>query len=324
MVASFFSPLIGQSQAIALLTQAVNLERIAPAYLFAGPNGVGRSLAARCFAELILSQPATDPSPAQHRRIQERNHPDLLWVEPTYSHQGKRLSVTDAVAAGIQPKSAPLVRLEQIREIGPFLAHSPLQSDRFVVVIEAAETMPEGAANGLLKTLEEPGHATLILIAPGVESLLPTLVSRCQRIPFYRLPVAAMQDILTRSGYADILHVPEILSLAQGSPGAAIGHWQKLQNLPDDLLPQLLEPPQSVRQALTLARQIDQTMDLEVQRWLIDYLQQRYWQLGAAASDRWSLRLQPLRSLEKARDFLHRNVQPRLVWEVTLLDMVQP
>lgn len=321
---SFFSPLIGQSQAISLLTHAVRSQRIAPAYLFAGPDGVGRSLAARCLAALLFSRLEAAPSAALDRRIQERNHPDLLWVEPTYLHQGKRLSVREAMAAAIQPKSPPLVRLEQIREIGQFLARSPLQSDRFVVVIEGSETMPEGAANGLLKTLEEPGQATLILIAPGIESLLPTIVSRCQRIPFYRLPQTEMQEILTRSDYPEILQLPEILHLAQGSPGAAIAHWQKLQTLSDDLLQQLLQPPDSVRQALTLARQIDQTLALDMQRWLIDYLQQRYWQLEMTPSNLRPLNLKPLRSLEQAREFLHRNVQPRLVWEVTLLNMVQP
>lgn len=321
---SFFSPLIGQSQAISLLIHAVRSQRIAPAYLFAGPDGVGRSLAARCLAALLLSRLEAVPSAALDRRIQERNHPDLLWVEPTYLHQSKRLSAREAMAAGIQPKSPPLVRLEQIREIGQFLARSPLQSDRFVVVIEGSETMPEGAANGLLKTLEEPGQATLILIAPGIESLLPTLVSRCQRIPFYRLPQTEMQEILTRSDYSEILQVPEILHLAQGSPGAAIAHWQKLQALSDDLLQQLLQPPASVRQALTLARQIDQTLAPDMQRWLIDYLQQRYWRLEVTPSNLRTLNLKPLRSLEQAREFLHRNVQPRLVWEVTLLGMVQP
>ncbi len=52
-----------------------------------------------------------------------------------------------------------------------------------MVVIEDAETMAEPAANGLLKTLEEPGKATLILIAPSPEALLPTLVSRCSAFP---------------------------------------------------------------------------------------------------------------------------------------------
>jgi DNA polymerase-3 subunit delta' len=317
-----FSPLIGQPQAVALLTQAVARERVAPAYLFAGPAGIGKSLATQCFVELLFNHAKRSNSATLAARIQQRNHPDLLWVEPTYLHQGKRFSATEATEAGIKRKSSPLIRLEQVREIGQFLSRSPLEASRFVVVLEQADTMPEAAANGLLKTLEEPGQATLILLASSVESLLPTLVSRCQRIPFYRLPQAAMAEVLQVTGHGEILEHPEILELAQGSPGAAIAHWQQLQELPADLLQGIAQPPQTHRQALSLARQIDKTVEPEAQRWLIDYLQQSYWQHQRSTLDTSTTALTSLQLLEKARQHLLRNVQPRLVWEVTLLGMV--
>lgn len=316
---SVFSPLLGQPQAIELLTQAVNRDRVAPAYLFAGPPGVGRSLAATCFAELLF-QGADRPSSAVRQRIQQRNHPDLLWVEPTYLHQGKRLSVAEATATGVKRKTPPMIRLEQIREVAQFLSRAPLEAPRSLVVIDQAETMAEAPANGLLKTLEEPGQATIILIAPGVETLLPTLVSRCQRIPFYRLAPGAMAEVLRQAGQSDLLSQPEILQLAQGSPGAAIAHWQQLQEIPPELLQAVHQPPQTPKQALTLARQIDTTLEPEAQRWLIDYLQQQYWQQSLAPVTS----SQSLQLLEKARRYLLQNVQPRLVWEVTLLGMVQP
>ncbi|HEY9906901.1 MAG TPA: DNA polymerase III subunit delta' [Thermosynechococcaceae cyanobacterium] len=312
-----FSPLIGQPAAIELLTQAVARDRVAPAYLFAGPTGIGRSLAAECFLELLLAK-QSEPGRSQQSRIQQRNHPDLLWVEPTYLHQGKRLSAAETAAAGVKRKAAPLIRLEQVREIARFLSRSPLEAPRSVVVLEQAETMAEAAANALLKTLEEPGQATLILIAPGVESLLPTLVSRCQRIPFYRLSPEAMSQVLQQCGPPE-LQQPEILQLAQGSPGAAIAHWQQLQAMPPELLQQVTQRPRSVREALTLARQIDKNLEAETQLWLIGYLQQTYWQ---------QLQIQPtvnplpLRLLEQAREHLLHYVQPRLVWEVALMGMV--
>lgn len=323
-----FTPLIGQPQAVELLTQIVASQRIAPAYLFAGPDGVGRGLAAACFLELLL-QPAHSiaANPVLLRqRIQQRNHPDLLWVEPTYLHQGKRLSASEAAAAGVKRKTPPIIRLEQVREIAQFLARAPLEAARSIVVIEQAETMAEGAANGLLKTLEEPGQATLILIAPSVEALLPTLVSRCQRIPFSRLAADAMAQVLQQVGQAEILQQPQVLQLAQGSPGEAIAHWQQLQTIPPELLATLTQLPRSAREALSLARQIDKTIEPETQRWLIDYLQQIYWQQfvankcelpDATTGDR-----SALQRLEHARQYLLRNVQPRLVWEVTLLGLV--
>lgn len=300
-----FAPLIGQDQAVELLTQAISRDRIAPAYLFAGPAGVGRGLAARCFVEAVLMA----------QSVHRTQHPDLLWVEPTYLHQGKRLTVTEAIAAGLKRKAAPQIRLEQVREIGQFLSRPPLEANRSLVVLEQAETMAEAAANGLLKTLEEPGRATLILIAPGVEVLLPTLVSRCQRIPFHRLSQTAMAQVLRQTGYETLLDLPEMMALAQGSPGAAIAHWQQLQAIPAELMQMLQQPPASMRAALDLARQIQATLDTEAQIWLIDYLQQRYWQ--AAAESRYPAR--GLQILEKARQQLMSYAQPRLVWEVTLL-----
>lgn len=306
-MSSPFAPLIGQPQAIELLTRAVAQKRVAPAYLFAGTDGVGRSLAARCLAELLLTTPNL---PNSHQRIQQRNHPDLLWVEPTYLHQGKRLSATEAAEAGVKRKSPPEIRLDQIREIAQFLSRLPLQADRSLIVLERAESMAEAAANGLLKTLEEPGRATLILLAPSTESLLPTLVSRCQCIPFRRLDATAMAQVLTASNHAEILHHPEVLALAQGSPGAAIVHWQQLQAIPQPLLATVSHLPTSLRQALDLARQITQELDTETQLWLLGYLQHHYWQQQQRST--------LLQHLEDARRYLLQFVQPRLVWEVTL------
>lgn len=329
---SAFASLVEQTHAIALLTQAVAKGRVAPAYLFAGAPGIGRQLAAECFLTLLFSASTSASkgaianttaakTTALRQRLQQRNHPDLLWVAPTYLHQGKRLSIAEATDAGLKPKTPPVVRLEQVREIARFLSRAPLEAPRSVIVIDHAETMAEGAANGLLKTLEEPGQATLILIAPGVESLLPTLVSRCQRIPFYRLSVDGMAQVLQRSGQSEILQHPEVLQLAQGSPGAAIAHWQQLQAMPADLLQAVAQPPRTIRAALSLAREIDKTLEPDAQRWLIDYLQQTYWQ--QCTIDQTLPDSTPISLLEKARQYLMRNVQSRLVWEVTLMGMVR-
>ncbi|MBW4465906.1 MAG: DNA polymerase III subunit delta' [Pegethrix bostrychoides GSE-TBD4-15B] len=304
-----FAPLIGQDQAVELLSRAVGLDRIAPAYLFAGADGTGRRLAARCFAELLLAHKL---NAGLRQRIQQGNHPDLLWVEPTYSHSGRLVNAAEAAELGIKRRAQPEIRLAQIREISRFLSRPPLEALRSLVVIEQAESMAEAAANGLLKTLEEPGRATLILLAPSPESLLPTLVSRCQRIPFRRLDPAALAQVLVQAGQAEILQHPEILALAQGSPGAAISQWQFSQSVPPELLQQLAALPSSARGLLELARQVDQSLEPEAQLWLLDYLQQIYWQQGK------SNRLLPI---EAARRYLKQYVQSRLVWEVTLLEL---
>jgi DNA polymerase-3 subunit delta' len=234
-------------------------------------------------------------------------------------NQGKRLSIKEAESVGLKRKAPPQIRLEQVREIGDFLSRPPLEAARSIVVLSQAETMGEGAANGLLKTLEEPGKAALILIAPTVESLLPTLISRCQKIQFNRLNPEAMALVLQQAGFGEILSHSEVMGMAQGSPGEAIAIWQQLQSMPDDLLQKVKQLPQNLRSALALAKEIDQTLDTESQLWLIDYLQHCYWQQFLAGK----ISRSPLEPLEKARQYLLNYVQPRLVWECTLMGICQ-
>lgn len=310
---------MGQTQAVTLLARALALNRIAPGYLFVGPAGTGKSLAAAGFAQLLLRPEAAHLTDAEEkilaRRIRDRNHPDLLWVEPTYLHQGQLLTPKQAAEANLKRKSPPRIRLPQIRDIARFLSRAALESARAVVVIEQSDRMAEAAANALLKTLEEPGKATIILLAPNQQALLPTLISRCQAIPFRRLNDAQMTQVLTQAGHSEVLQSAEVMAIAQGSPGRAIDSWQQLQTLSSDLLARLARPPATRRDALETAREISQALDTEAQLWLIDYLQHRYWQSGLA-------RAEGLASLEQARRYLLGYVQPRLVWEVTLCNMI--
>ena len=313
----FSSGLLGQTQAVELLTQSVLRQRLAPAYLFHGADGIGKSLAAQCFIESILCNGVPESEQALiAQKLRQGNHPDVLWVAPTYSHQGKLLSAAEATAAGVKRKAPPQIRIEQIRDIGRFLSRPPLLGSRAMIAIEQAQTMAEGAANALLKTLEEPGKATIIAISSSVESLLPTIVSRCQQIPFQRLDRSLMVEILTKLGKAEILDRPEILGLAQGSPGAAIAIWEQLEALPTDLLDWLTKLPLTRRQGLELASRIDRELDSLEQLWLVDYLQYTYWQKYRQA--------QTIATLEQTRSHLLAYVQPRLVWECALLKIGQP
>lgn len=318
-----FASLVGQDQAKTLLNRAVALARIAPGYLFVGPDGTGKALAATGFAALLLRSEANavrDGMRAEAdvilaRRIRDRNHPDLLWVEPTYLNQGKLLTASEAAETGLNRKGLPRIRLEQIREITRFLSRPALESPRAVVVIEQGERMAEAAANALLKTLEEPGRASIILMAPDQQSLLPTIISRTQAIPFRRLNPEQMAQVLQQTGCGEVLGSAEVMAIAQGSPGRAMGSWQQLQQLQADapeLLAQVGQVPTTRRAALELAREISQLLDTEAQLWLLDYLQHRYWPQGIGSAD-------TLATLEKARRHLAAFVQPRLVWEMTLL-----
>ncbi len=314
----FFASLIGQPQAVELLNRAITQNRLASAYLFAGVDGIGRSLAARCFIEqLFCHQRPTSEHCSIQKRLQQGIHPDVLWIEPTYIYQGQRYSAAEAAEKKLKRKAPPIIRTEQIREIAQFLSRRSAESPRSVVVIEKAETMAESAANALLKTLEEPGQATLILIAPSADSLLTTLVSRCQKIPFYRLSPEALAQVLNQNGQQlNLQQNQAVLATCQGSPGKAIAAIGICQDIPGELLQNLEQLPRlSLRNTLELARQVGK-LDLEIQLWLLDYLQQQYWQQFLSGK----ISPPPLERLETSRKYLLNFVQPRLVWEVALIE----
>lgn len=334
-----FTSLIGHDKPKLMLTQAVIQQKVAPAYLFSGPDGVGRSLAARCFAQLIFANGSNDP--AIHdgiaHRITQGNHPDLLWVEPTFLHQGKTFTSQQAEAAGLKRKTAPQIRLSQIRDIARFVSRPPLEAPRSIVVIEQAETMAEAAANGLLKTLEEPGQASLILLAPNAESLLSTLVSRSHSLLFAALGEAQLRQVLKKLGQTELLESQAMLALAEGSPGRAILQWERLKTMPEEIMaalnkiPQWLRGNSSPQEALGLAALITKELETQEQIWLINYLQHQLWQGRSNVSEGnraipllSGLSLTPhLKSLEESRRMLLRYVQPLLVWEVLLLGFIQ-
>ena len=314
-VDSSFENIVGQNRAITLLQQAIALNRIAPAYLFVGVAGIGRSLAAQGFAQLLLTQNLSEEKKSlMARKILHHNHADFRWLEPTFSDRGELVTASQAVAKDLKRKTPPKIRIEQIRQLIEFINRPPLESERLVVVIEDAHTMAEAPANALLKTLEEPGKATLILIAPSTESLLSTIVSRCQPIPFQRLSQQDLQQVLATTGNQEILHHPEILELAQGSPGEAIAAWSQLQAIPQYFLQQLKEVPRNHLAALHLAKNIAQELDLTTQLWLVDYLQYCYWQKYHNPS--------MMQQWEDTRKYLLSYVQPRLVWECTLGNLI--
>ncbi|URR34878.1 DNA polymerase III subunit delta' [Thermosynechococcus sp. HN-54] len=307
---NWFHPVIGQPTAVQLLTHALDRQRLAPAYLFVGPEGVGRALTARCFLQAILKEDS-DLS----------NHPDVLWLEPTYSAQGTLYTRRQLLAADKEiPRSPPQIRLEQIRQLSRHLSQPPMRAPRSLVVLTQAETMNEAAANALLKTLEEPGRATLILIAPSPSALLNTIVSRCQKIPFYPLNRSDLEQVLRRVAPPEFWQEvsPALFDLGAGSPGAVLQAWQTWREIPEAFrhLGKQLTTPLPLQTALELARDISQSLDVERQFWLLGLMQQQIWQGGEFPRC-----VALLQQLERARQYLQQYVQPRLVWEVLLMQL---
>lgn len=207
---------------MAQLLAALGGERLHHAWLLGGPAGVGKAGMARDFAKRLLGA-APDPSTAPGALSVERDdpvahlvdagtHPDLVLVERQIKDAKK----------GEAPTLARNITVDQIRSLSRFLHLAPSMAARRVVLIDAAEDMERGAANALLKSLEEPPGSTVFLLishAPG--RLLPTIRSRCRYVHFHPLTDAEMEAVLagTDLGAADR---PALIRGAEGSPGRAL------------------------------------------------------------------------------------------------------
>jgi DNA polymerase-3 subunit delta' len=211
--------------------------------------------------------------------------------------------------------------LDQIRDISRFLSRQPLESSRGLVVLEEPEAMAEAAANALLKTLEEPGHGVLILLTAAPERLLSTIRSRCQLIRLIQLSPEDMQSVLQglpaevdQEAVKQALTQPELVAMAGGSPGALLDHVKQWSRVSPELMERLNALPTQPIEALGLARDLTEALDGEQQLWLINWLQQHLWREQKNGD--------VLKKLERLRVQLLSFVQPRLAWEVTLLNLM--
>jgi DNA polymerase III subunit delta' len=154
----------GHEEAVALLRRAIETDRVAHAYAFIGPEGVGRKTTALAFAATLAGAGA-------EARIARGAHPDVRLIEPTSPESN--------------PKGTQAIRVENIRELGRLAALRPAEAPWKVFIVDQAETMTGAAPQAFLKTLEEPPARTvIILILEQLRALPATVLSRCQIVRF--------------------------------------------------------------------------------------------------------------------------------------------
>ncbi len=312
-----FKTIYGQDLAIKILKSALSKKQISPAYLFSGPKGVGRKKTAKIFIKFILDKIQNKES--TKRKIESHNHPYSLWIEPTYIVQGKSISQKQAKSNNINIKSPPQIRLKQIKEIIEFLGKKPFEAEKSIVIIEDIERINESASNALLKTLEEPNTGLFILITQRQEKLLSTIKSRCQIVPFTRLTDIQVNKIIEELEFIqekdDIpsKKIGELINFSYGSPGQYLINLKYWLSISSQLRQKLDIQLTNQIESLELAKEITEELNIEQQLWLIDFQQHRAW-VEEKNSDK-------VKQLEGLRKQLVMHVQPRLSWELTLLEI---
>lgn len=199
-----FRGVVGHGRVMERLRRCLAAGRVAHAYLFVGPVGVGKATVAWAFAAALTCPAETGEGCGRCsscQRLKRGSHPDVHVVEPE----------------GLE------VKIDQIRALQGSLAYRPTMARRAVAILPRAERLNLQAANALLKTLEEPpGETVLVLVSPTAHLLPPTVVSRCEQVAFTPLPTEELATLLVdRRGLAAEA-AALVAALAAGRVGKAL------------------------------------------------------------------------------------------------------
>lgn len=323
----------GQPKAVKLLNRALESDRLAHGYLFTGPDGVGKTTAARAMAAALFCQQEKEHSSAHCGtcpgclKFSTDNHPDFLHITP----------------------HGATIKIDQVRELKKALSFPPLEAGYRITLIEDIHTMRREAANSLLKLLEEPPPGNILLLTSDeAEQLLPTITSRCQVIPFFSLPFNLTAEIIQNNEPGLTMEKAAFLaSLTNGCPGLAKSFdTEELLKLRKEiiqkLLAQLTDEAEEVETALVLAAKAADLKDglealLDLLRFffkeaMIARLQNSIRESGSSeldneimrARERWNLQelSDKVDAVDYAEQTLARNCNKGLVCEVLFMHLL--
>lgn len=204
-----FENILGQPQVREFLRATVAQDKVSHAYLFTGPAGSNKTLAAYALAQGILC-PKGPKGPRGGncgacdicRRVMRRKHPDVRYFAP---------------------EGAGGYLVDQIRDIVADASLAPIQAQRKIYILDRVDLLGVQAANAFLKTLEEPpADVVLILLGRTRESVLPTILSRCQVVPFRTIPATEAAGIIAQNTGAALEQARMALEACGGSITRAV------------------------------------------------------------------------------------------------------
>jgi DNA polymerase-3 subunit delta' len=197
-----FEDIIGHERVKKQLLRAMESSRIAHAYLFTGPEGIGKKKTALAFAAAInCASGQGGDGCSSCRKIEKENHPDV-----------------EVICADGQ-----FIKIERIRKLIDELSYKPYEGRKKIAVLDDAEKLTLQAMNTLLKTLEEPqGEKLLILVTSRPQALLPTVRSRCQEIFFHPLSDTELQLLVRKKKGVDASLAAWIAAFSEGAARKAL------------------------------------------------------------------------------------------------------
>ncbi len=215
--------IIGHTRALGVLASSLRSGRVHHAWVFHGPEGVGKRTVAEAFGLALLDETTrvegdaiiSDAKSPTRALADSGVHPDLHVVTKELARFSEDASVRSRKLTSI-PKEVLVERV-----IGPAARSAQIKSNalaRKVFIVDEAELMNDAGQNALLKTLEEPPEGTvLVLVTSSEDRLLATIRSRCQRVAFGPLSEPEMDEWARRAGFTN----RRAMTLAGGRPGAA-------------------------------------------------------------------------------------------------------
>ena len=226
--------IIGHDAQIAAFLSEVGGARLHHAWLFHGPEGIGKAKVALALAKRALcvaAGPSIDSDglhvPGDHpigKLVDAHSHPDLVLLE-RLPKDPKAVRDLDRRDWPENLERARSISVDQVRALGSVFALKPSFSSRRIVIVDAIDDMERAGANALLKSLEEPPSGTIFLLishAPG--RLLPTIRSRCRTLKFDPLDELAMRQVVREKlPNAHEAEIAALIAAGDGSPGRALG-----------------------------------------------------------------------------------------------------
>ena len=297
-----------------ILEKIVQEDVVSNAYIFYGPENIGKKETALRFIEGIIKSNNSDLD--AYSKIKDNNYPDYLRIEPTYLLKGNIINQSE-INKEKNLTTQPLIRIEQIRNIKVFLSKQSMESTKKFILIENAHLLNESSSNCLLKTLEEPTNGIFILLTSRLNLLLDTIISRCQIIKFKPYSNQELKQLLeqVKDKTTDFLSNTEVLEnlifISNGSPGKLLDNLDFWNQIPENIKHKIKFPLKNYKNIFFLAKIITTNLDINQQEFLLDYMQIHWWKV--------SKNKKIVEILERIKNNIKTSIQPRISWEVGLL-----